>query len=78
MTPSVILKLSDKRFTQQTFGIPSTYALFVKESDFTRLECNAQKYYKPERLVIDGEKYCVCSQWIPKRIKKLKDWHDIL
>ena len=78
MTSSVILKLSDKRFTQQTFGIPSTYALLVKESDFTRLECNAKKYYKPERLVIDGEKYCVCSQWIPKRIKKLKDWHDIL
>ena len=78
MTPSVVLQLSNKRFTQQTFGIPSTYALLVKESDFTRLGCNAKKYYKPERLVIDGEKYCVCSQWIPERIKKLKDWVDTI
>jgi hypothetical protein len=75
-TPDLILKLSDKRFTQQTFGIPSTYSLLVKESDFTKLGCNSKKYYQPERLTVMGEKYCVCSQWIPERIKKLEEWYD--
>ena len=78
MTPELVLKLSDNVFTQQTFGIPSTYSLLVKESDFARLGCNEKKYYNPERLIIDGEIYRVCSQWIPERIKKLKDWHDML
>jgi hypothetical protein len=78
MTPELVLKLSDNIFTQQTFGISSTYSLLVKESDFARLGCNEKKYYNPERLIIDGEKYRVCSQWIPKRIKKLRDWHDTL
>lgn len=76
ITSDLILKLSDKKFTQKTFGIPSTYALLVKESDFTRLGCDTKKYYNPERLIINGEKYRVCSQWIPERINKLEEWYD--
>ena len=49
MTHELVLKLSDNVFTQQTFGIPSTYSLLVKESDFARLGCNEKKYYNPER-----------------------------
>lgn len=78
MTPELVMKLSDNGFTQRTFGIASTYSLLVKERDFTRLGCNDKKYYNPERLIIDGEKYRVCSQWIPERIEKLKAWYNNL
>jgi hypothetical protein len=36
ITSELIVKMSDKKITQQTFGIPSTYSLIVKESEFTK------------------------------------------
>lgn len=78
ITDELLLKLSDKKFTHQTFGIPSTYSLLVKESEFALLGCDTKKYYNPQRLIINGEEYRVCSQWIPERIEKLITWHASL
>ena len=75
---AMLNNLTDHDFTLHTFGIPSTYSLLVKESAFTRLGCDTKKYYNPERLIINGEKYRVCSQWIPERINKLLEWHGHL
>ena len=31
-----------------------------------------------ETVTINGSKYRVCSQWVPERIAKLRDWHTSL
>ena len=74
---SMLVNLMDKTFTLRTFGI-STYPLLVKKKDFASTGFSNRKYYSPDTIRINGEEYRVCSQWIPERITKLKDWYASL
>ena len=74
---AMLHNLTDKTFTSRTFGI-STYPFLVRNVDFAATGFPTAKFYSPETITIDGEEYRVCSQWIPKRIARLKDWHSSL
>ena len=74
---AMLHNLTDKTYTSRTFGI-STYPFLVRNVDFAATGFPTTKFYSPETITIDGEEYRVCSQWIPERITKLKDWYASL
>jgi hypothetical protein len=71
----MLVNLTDKDFSLRTFGI-STYPILVKKADFEATGFSTKKFYAPKKtIIINGDAYRVCSQWIPERIAKLKDWY---
>ena len=53
----------------------STYPLLVKKADFATSGFPASKFYSPDTITINGNEYCICSQWTSKAIDKLKNWY---
>ena len=58
-------------------NVPRLMILLILETDFPNTGYERRKYY-PEPIEIYGDKYFVCSQWIPERIAKLNEWYNSL
>ena len=76
MTTVLLNDLKTSVYTKINFKLP-TYPLLILETDFPSTGYERRKYY-PEPIEIYGDKYFVCSQWIPERIAKLKEWYNNL
>ena len=76
MTSTLLESLKTSTYTKSTFKLP-TYPLLVLASDFASTGYERCRYY-PESIEINGDKYYVCSQWVPERIEKLKNWYSNL
>ena len=76
MTPALLADLKTSAYTKTNFKLP-TFPLLVSVVDFPSVGYESCRYY-PEHIEINGEQYFVCSQWIPERITKLKEWYNNL
>lgn len=76
MTTVLLNDLKTSVYTKINFKLP-TYPLLILETDFPSTGYERRKYY-PEPIEIYGDKYFVCSQWIPERIAKLEEWYNNL
>lgn len=76
MTSPLLNDLKTCTYTKTNFKLP-TFPLLISVADFSSTGYERCRYY-PEPIEIDGDKYLVCSQWIPERITKLKEWYDNL
>lgn len=76
MTSSLLNDLKTSTYAKNTFKLP-TYPLLILTSDFASTGYERCRYY-PESIEINGDKYFVCSQWVPERIEKLKNWYNNL
>ena len=76
MTTVLLNDLKTSVYTKINFKLP-TYPLLILETDFPSTGYERRKYY-PEPIEIYGDKYFVCSQWIPERIAKLNEWYNSL
>lgn len=76
MTPALLNDLRTPDFAKIKFRL-STFPVLVKEADFAFSGYERHRFYNPS-IKIAGDKYLVCSQWIPERIAKLQDWHKAL
>jgi hypothetical protein len=47
----------------------------ILASDFAGTGYERCRYY-PETVIINGDSYYVCSQWVPERIERLKKWYE--
>lgn len=76
MTEQRLRDLCDPRFSQ-TFSLPSFPVLLpsIKLPDSGYEEC---RFYKNDPITINQTEYLVCSQWIPERIRRLKEWYEQL
>lgn len=78
MDETMLNNLTSSEFTNKSFGI-STYPVLVKAADFSRTGFAEKRYYSGKAtVIINGEEYRVCSQWIPEKIRRLKAWHQNL
>ena len=73
MTPSLLEDLQKSGYAKTNFKLP-TYSVLVSVADLTQRGYERCRYYN-DPIEIYGKKYYVCSQWIPERIAKLKDWY---
>ena len=76
MTPTLLNELQTSSYAKIHFKLP-TYPLLVAVANFASTGYDNCRYY-PETVTINGSKYRVCSQWVPERIAKLRDWHTSL
>ncbi len=76
MSSDLLNALQTPAFAKSTFKMPS-YPILLKEDNFSFFGFEKIRFYK-KLITIDGDKYFVCSQWIPERIAKLKDWYNNL
>ena len=76
MTPALLNELRTSSYAKVHFKMP-TYPILVSVSDFSGTGYDNCRYY-PEAIAINGEEYRVCSQWVPERIDKLKNWYTSL
>ena len=76
MTPALLNDLKTCVYTKSNFKLP-TFPLLILAADFPSAGYESCRYY-PEPIEIFGEEYFVCSQWIPARIAKLKEWYNTL
>ena len=70
----MLSNLTEHNYTLKTFAI-STYPLLVKKADLATSGFPTGKFYSLDTITINGDEYCICSQWTPKAIDKLKNWH---
>lgn len=73
----MLSNLTEHNYTLKTFAI-SKYPLLVKKSIFSTSGFPTSKFYSPETITINGDEYCICSQWTAKAIDKLKKWYATL
>lgn len=76
MSSTLLNDLQIPNFANKTFKI-STYPILIKESNFIYSGYEKSRFYK-KTITISGDKYLVCSQWIPTRISLLEDWYKTL
>ena len=76
MTSDVLNNLRTSSYSKIHFKMP-TYPILVSVVDFPSTGYDNCRYY-PETITISGDEYRVCSQWVPERIAKLKDWYNTL
>ncbi len=76
MTTELLKNLQIPVYAKEKFKLP-TYPVLLKESNFIFSAFEKCRFYK-STITINGDKYLVCSQWIPERIALLQDWHKTL
>ena len=76
MTPTLLNELKTSSYSKTHFKLP-TYPVLVLAKDFSSTGYDNCRYY-PETIIINGDEYRVCSQWVPERIEKLKEWCNSL
>lgn len=76
MTATLLGDLQTPSYAKSNFKLP-TYSVLVSVADLTSRGYERCRYYS-NTLEIFGNKYLVCSQWIPERIAKLKEWYESL
>ena len=74
MTPSLLNDLKTSSYSKTHFKMP-TYPLLVSVADFAGTGYDNCRYY-PETITIFGDEYRLCSQWVPERVEKLKNWYN--
>ena len=74
---TMLRNLTEHNYTLKTFAI-STYPLLVKKADFATSGFPASKFYSLDTITINGDEYCICSQWTAKSIDKLNKWYSNL
>lgn len=72
ITPTLIDKLTDLRYTQTNFGI-SSYSILKEVS---LIKPNEERRYYPKILTLYGKIYKICNHWVPESKPKLQDWFD--
>ena len=70
----MLSKLTEHSYTLKIFAI-SKYPLLVKKADFATSGFPTSKFYSLDTITINGDEYCICSQWTSKAIDKLKNWY---
>lgn len=75
ITSSLLSDLCDPAYAKKNFDI-STFPVLVSVADFKAKGLDERRFYKDEKINIDGTDYMVCSQWVPEKIDKLKSWFD--
>ena len=76
MNPALLEDLKTSAYSKMNFKLP-TYPMLVSVVDFPTTGYDNCRYY-PDTITINGDEYRVCSQWVPERIVKLKDWYASL
>ena len=76
MTPALLNNLKTSTYSKTHFKMP-TYPVLIAVADFPATGYDNCRYY-PETIGIFGDEYRLCSQWVPERIAKLKDWYNEL
>lgn len=76
MTSTLLEDLQKPEFAKARFKMP-TYPILKRKSEFPYSGHERCRYYE-KTLTVAGVEYLVCSQWIPERIEKLKEWHSQL
>ena len=76
MTPTLLNDLRTSAYSKNHFKMP-TYPLLVSVTDFPKTGYDNCRYYS-ETITIFGDEYRLCSQWIPERVAKLKNWYNEL
>lgn len=76
MTPLLLNDLKTSSYSKTHFKMP-TYPLLVSVADFADTGYDNCRYYQ-ETITIFGDEYRLCSQWVPERVAKLKNWYNEL
>lgn len=76
MTASLLSDLQTPSYAKSNFKLP-TYSVLVSMADLVSRGYERCRYYN-NSIEISGAEYLVCSQWIPEKIAKLKDWYASL